>query len=175
MRRRAFTLVELLVAIAIIATLLGLLLPAVQKVREAAARLQCANNCKQLALACHSYHDANGHLPSGGWGWLWLGDPSRGAGPRQPGGWAYQVLPFVEQDNLWRSLATDQGQVAANQIPAPAVFRCPSRPRGAGPFDCRRWFFNYPTTTLPTAARGDYAACAGSGWTSLDSHTAPAT
>ena len=101
--RRGFTLVELLVVIAIIGILVSLLLPAVQGAREAARITQCKNNIKQMALACRSHEAAHGHFPAGGKHWsgaAWTGDADKGFGSDQPGGWHYNILPFMEQAAL---------------------------------------------------------------------------
>jgi prepilin-type N-terminal cleavage/methylation domain-containing protein len=100
--RNGFTLIELLVVIAIIAILIGLLLPAVQKVREAAARMQSANNLKQIGLAIHNFNDTNGGLPPT-FGWYPPIAPNAAPTGGSYGSLFFQILPFVEQDNLYRS------------------------------------------------------------------------
>jgi prepilin-type N-terminal cleavage/methylation domain-containing protein/prepilin-type processing-associated H-X9-DG protein len=98
-RRRSsgFTLVELLVVIAIIGVLIALLLPAVQSARESARRTTCTNQLKQFVTAALNHEVALRHYPTGGWGWSWVGDADRGFGEEQPGGWIYNILPFMEQ------------------------------------------------------------------------------
>jgi len=105
-----FTLIELLVVIAIIAILIGLLVPAVQKVREAAARAQCQNNLKQLALACHNYHDVNKKLPPAVMFRKATGTPgnaTRAASNFGPN-WIVLILPFIEQGNFMTTYRPEQ-------------------------------------------------------------------
>jgi prepilin-type processing-associated H-X9-DG protein len=112
----------------------ALLLPAVQAAREAARRQQCQNNLKQLGLAWLNHEGANKHFPSGGWGAYWTADPNRGFGKEQPGSWVYNVLPFMEQQQLRQlgkgttpgSTAFQQASTTLHQSPL-AGLHCPSR------------------------------------------------
>ena len=175
MRSRAagFTIVELLVVIAIIGTLAGLLLPAVQAARESGRRASCKNNVSQVAKAMIQFETQMGAFPSGGWGNLWLPSPHRGGELKQTGGWAFGILPFLEQQPL-RDLIekATPGPAYAQAIASPiGVFTCPSR-RSASPVAARDpspnsfgWANGATKKTLDgfTAARTDYAANGGKG------------
>lgn len=118
--------------IAIIGTLIAMLLPAIQSARETARRTQCGNNVKQLALGCLQHERAAGRFPTGGWGYRWIGDPDRGNDWRQPGGWIFNVLPYIEQQRLHELQFGKNGQArldAASQMLATplSLLNCPSR------------------------------------------------
>jgi len=173
--RRGFTLVELLVVIAIIAILIALLLPAVHAAREAARRTQCLNHLKQIGVAFFSHESAQGHLPTGGWSWAWTGDPDRGFGEEQTGSWPYNILPYIEQQDLHDmgsdgkpDVVTHRQKVEASLAATTpvAVYHCPSR-REAKLYP-GYWKLESPTsgpknaTNTELIAKTDYAVCAGS-------------
>lgn len=113
--------------IAIIGTLIALLLPAIQAARESGRRASCANNIKQLALGVESHKTSLGHFPTGGWNENWLGDKDRGADWRQPGGWCFTILPFIDATNIYISGSSGSTFVSTNM----PLFVCPTR-RGTG-------------------------------------------
>ena len=155
--RRAFTLVELLIVIGIIAILIALIVPAVQRVRAAAANVQCINNMKQIGLGLHQYHNTYGHFPSGGM-------PS----------WTFFILPYIEQENLYNDAISAMGKAQFNAHPdnffewhadshiigyaddallqacfttTVATFQCPADPRENGGMSAELYALNYARTS----------------------------
>jgi prepilin-type N-terminal cleavage/methylation domain-containing protein len=158
--RDGFTLIELLVVIAIIGVLIGLLMPAVQKVREAASRARCQNNLKQIGLALHAYHDRMNKFPPGySCSTAW---PNNDSGPGW--GWAAYILPDIEQTALYRQLDFAQscaGPTMAGAVAMPVrLYQCPS--------DVAVATFSASGTTLAWAS---YVACNGND--GVDDNTTP--
>ncbi len=173
-RRRhegAFTLVELLVVIAIIGVLVALLLPAIQAAREASRRSQCANRLKQMGLAALNHESAQKFVPTGGWGWGWAGDPDKGYGAKQPGGWYYNSLDYLEEGNIRRigsdgnpaTVTAAQMTEGARRIATPlSEYVCPTRPgMPTKPYTHGTAFVNITLTANSMVGRNDYAANGG--------------
>ena len=172
--RRGFTLVELLVVIAIIGILVALLLPAIQAAREAARRSQCTNNLKQLSLGVLNHESSHKQLPSSGMGYGWVGDPNYGFGRRQPGGWIYNTLPYIEEQvihDMGMGVGSNWNDAARKRIFAERAqmtiktLICPSR-RSGGPYGVKDpppglGFKNQDKVLL--IARSDYAGNVGDG------------
>jgi prepilin-type N-terminal cleavage/methylation domain-containing protein len=168
--RRAFTLVELLVVIAIIGILVAILLPAINAAREAARRTQCLDNLKNIGLAANNHLNAHKFFPSGGWGWSWTGDPDRGFNERQPGGWLYNIMPFMEESSIH-----DMGKGLPDMQKRAAASERIRRPLAWATCPTRRELKLYPNqfvnnlcfncqAPMPEVARSDYVAnCGGSG------------
>jgi prepilin-type N-terminal cleavage/methylation domain-containing protein/prepilin-type processing-associated H-X9-DG protein len=171
-----FTLVELLVVIAIIGVLVALLLPAIQAAREAARRAQCKNNLKQVSLAVLNFESSNKRLPSGGWGFRYMGDPDLGTGNMQPGAWIFSILPYFEQGNLMAigkgmTLAQKKNELGKQMATVIPMMICPSRRSaigypakggsGVSPDDP---IHNVNAAAIPNlVAKTDYAMNGGSG------------
>jgi prepilin-type N-terminal cleavage/methylation domain-containing protein/prepilin-type processing-associated H-X9-DG protein len=174
-RHKGFTLVELLVVIAIIGVLIALLLPAVQAAREAARLKQCVNHLKQMGLAANNHESSHEYLPSSGWGWHFQPHPDAGFGKRQPGGWAYSLLPYMELQSL-RNLGKGNTATGAAALQRPDLIPLVSTPIPGFMCPSRREAIAYPLVRNPpnlatnlqacktgscTVARTDYAICSG--------------
>ncbi len=167
-----FTLVELLVVIAIIGILVALLLPAIQSAREAARRSQCLNHLKQIGTGFLLHENVHKILPGAGISPWHVGDAMRGHGKRQTGGWMYNILPFIEEQDVYNLTNDGDPAITAKQKAAAVVmqktpitiFNCPSRrPARPLPYTLPSGWQPVNSDPMQVVVRGDYAANAGDG------------
>ncbi len=174
---RGFTLVELLVVIAIIGILVALLLPAIQAAREAARRSQCQNHLKQMITGMLLHESTHGHFPVGGYDPTHSGDPDLGSGAKQPGGWAFNLLPYIEEETMHNmgaglpTAAKRQLFMKRDQIPV-TIYYCPTRRQALAYPSAGQTNANY-TGPIPVAARCDYAMNCGDARGNYDTGTVP--
>jgi prepilin-type N-terminal cleavage/methylation domain-containing protein/prepilin-type processing-associated H-X9-DG protein len=167
-----FTLVELLIVISIIGVLVALLMPAINAARESGRRAQCMNNAAQLAKACAQHETAQTCFPGGGWGWGWTGDADGGVGMHQPGGWIYNILPYIDQADL-HDLGKGLGPIGSSakstqhtqRVGKPlSITICPTR-RAVRAFAMDpghpAGYMNYNLPSPALVGRSDYASNGG--------------
>jgi prepilin-type processing-associated H-X9-DG protein len=156
------------------------LLPAIQAAREAARNMECKNHLKQVGLAANTHLSATGRYPTGGWGYIWIGDPDRGTGRSQPGGWIYNSLPYLDLSSIHKLQKGLTGAVrktvAAKMLQMPiGLFNCPTRrPSQVYPVVGGNVSSYYFSDAVKAVARSDYAANSGSVYTDPSRVEAPA-
>lgn len=167
LNRRGLTVIEVLVSMALFSILVALLLPAVQSIRESARQAECRNHLRQIGIAAQNHESNFGHFPTNGWGYLWQGEMERGADEKQPGGWIFNLLPFIESGNIHNldhgeATEAERSQRRTDRMATSiAAFRCPSRPAPlTGPANPNLVPWNAHWS--PSVAKTDYAINEGS-------------
>ena len=172
MRRRALTLIELLIVMSLLSLMVQLLLPALSLARETARQLQCMTHLRRLGVALSEHHELHRRLPSGGWHYTWIGEAERGTGLEQPGGWAFNLLDYLDAGSVRRQGSDLEGKTREEALmqrcrTSLAVFHCPTR-RDAEAYP-QTWN-TQPLTRdgklsvpMEWTAKTDYAANVGAG------------
>lgn len=161
------TLIQVVVALLLVALLIQLLLVGLQLSREQARLARCQDNLREIGAAIQQHESALEHYPPGGWGFLWVGDPDRGTGREQPGGWMYNILPYSghgEIHDIGSGLTGDEKTVAGGEMASHgiALLACPDRRDAAKPIEYHQRnqaYRNYKPDD--TVGKSDYAGCAG--------------